>query len=89
MSQDNIEEAVRYLVCSAYPDGSFRGLEKCPPWLHETPEQAELCIEEQGPPNERVHYRVVPVVVITPAVRKPLDTLRVEYPYLFPEGETP
>ena len=70
-----------YVVHSAYPDGTWRGIEKCSsgstgilgPYLFDQPEIAKAYMEGEG--MDARLYRVVLVTLTTPAVRAPLDTL--------------
>lgn len=61
-----------YVLHSAYPDGSWRGIEKCcgthggATLVFDTREEAELYLK-----NNKLdpHFQVVPVTLTTPSVR--------------------
>lgn len=76
-------EDVRYILRSSYPDGSFRGLEKSMPLLFDTAGDAQEHLQRHVPLGEHGWWSVVPVVVVTPAVRRPLDAVVQTYPHLF------
>ncbi len=79
---------VRYILHNAYPDGTFRGLEKSMPNLFDTVDEALTYVQTHVPPDEHEWWSVVPVVIVTPAVRRPLDAVARAYPHLFDTGDT-
>jgi hypothetical protein len=67
-----------FVLHSAYPDGTWRGLEKC----SGTPEDCVRVFAERAPADEalakmredvRPYFQVVEVTLVTPDVRAPLD----------------
>lgn len=66
-----------FVLHSSYPDGSWRGVEKCSstkdgPLLFDSPEGAEAALVAMGDTGD--YFKVVEVCLVTPSVRKPLDS---------------
>jgi len=79
---------VRYILHNAYPDGTFRGMEKSMPNLFDTVDEALTYVQTHVPPDEREWWSVVSVVIVIPTVRGPLDAVAKVYQHLFDTGDT-
>ncbi len=65
-----------WVLHSAYPDGTWRGLEKCSatsdgPRLFNSEEDAQSALDAM-PVEVRPYFSIVEVTLLTPAVRDPL-----------------
>lgn len=73
---DQFEYVHRYMIHSPYTDGTFRGAEKSMNLLFDTEEEAQQKLSELMPDEEdRSYYRVMPVIVVVPHIRKPLNAV--------------
>lgn len=74
-----------WVLHSPYPDGTWRGIEKCQSTeqcgavLYPTKEAAQEAL--RGQDDMEQYFRVVEVTLVTPFVRKPLDEAREEVVY--------